>query len=480
MGCCPKSAVRLKILDCVSKVAAPRPHFTLLLAAPPPWAQQALPRLLLLSLLLLLHCLLPRPPPLSAWLRARPVSSDPLPACPRAPPGAQPYTLRLRPAHFARPRSYGNVFTRSGHRLWAFRNVAGTDQEDFHDRFVHVLPPGDRRPPAGFGAQGALGERHNAYLGAGGAFATAFFDAEEDGDWVDTGLDTARVACAVAPDAVFLVLDTAQDTAFGHWVGESAVFLYLWADLSAQHPGIRLVLRSARTFKALLAAAWGLRPAQLLVARALPHNASNLVYFAPLFLLNSALLDLGLGARAFAAHMQRVRSHAGLGGLCGNWGGAGAARLLLMPRGSRENFFWNDRAVPHEREVMAHFNGTRGAQWLFTDEVRDIGEQARAVAGARVIVTHYGSALFFNGAIARNATLVVLGSLGEQHKDVHGFRAMWRYINLYNRVVVVEPWLNAWDIIPLVEKYAAEEPPLLRACEEDPYFAPLPGGERGV
>jgi len=325
------------------------PAYTAVLGRPPALNKMPSTRAKLLALViavLLLCCTF-----LPTRLRPRTALAHYGAACARAAPAADAYRVRIRPAHLVRPRSYGNVALPSGARLWAFRNVASSAQDDYEDRFVDVRPPVGRRAPWGFGAQGAICANGLAISGYASAFATAFFDAEEDGEWLDAGLDTARDACAVARDAVFLVADTRQDTAFGHWLGESAAFLHLWAELVALHPGLRLVVRNARRFKTLVAAAYGIAPAQVLAASALPANASNLVYFPPLYLHNNAFLDLGMGARAFADLMRTIRRHAGLGE-CGGAEGAAGPRLLIMPRGSRENFLWNDRAVPLKRRRM--------------------------------------------------------------------------------------------------------------------------------
>jgi Glycosyltransferase 61 len=403
-------------------------------------------------------------------------------ACTPAAEDAIPFTIRLRPSHLTRQKSYGQIKTTpSGHRLWAFRNVALSDTHDDQERFVHLYPDPRYEAPQGFEQQGEMSVNGFAFSGYAGAFNTAFFDAEEDGVFVDTGLNNSSVNPCTAPeDAVFLVIDTVSNGALGHWMSESALFLYLWEDLNLMHPGIRLILSQEKNFKHLFLPAFDIPLDRVLFTDKIPSNRSNLVYFPPLFLVNNPWLDLGLGARSYASMMGRIRKYAGLDPLCGGAEErANKLRLLLLPRGKKENFKWNDREIRHEKETIQHYNETPFHVVYYTDDVKDIREQVRLVASADIIVTHEGSAMYLNGAFARNSSLVVLGALGDQHKDVHALRALWAYMEAFNSIARVDSWLNLWDVTAMIDERLARPRWEKKDCHLPEFFRPLPGGEVG-
>ncbi len=245
---------------------------------------------------------------------------------------------------------------------------------------------------------------------------------------------------ALADAAAFFVIDTCYEQALIHWAAESAVFLLsYWSDLSAMHPGkLRLVLLSRRRFKEQIALSLGISASDIIWG-GLPRKAalpSSITYFPPLLSLNDMAPDVELWLRLWAEFCELLRASAGLSSKP-PWLPAG---LLVLPRGKLENFAPNDRVVESLDWIASAIAGRRGgggAAVLFTDSAK-LALQVQTVCAHRVLVLHYGSAFFFNGGFARNASVFavkevdIVGQLGYP-----GMRMMFDYVRRYNRVTVL-------------------------------------------
>jgi hypothetical protein len=338
------------------------------------------------------------------------------------------------------PWGYGNLVLPSGRRVHAYRNV-------FQATMVQ-----EQEPPGQFftwACKGWLGVRTDRAaepelrLDAQGARLVA-----ARGGW-DEAAPTEGSA------HVLFAIDTENDGAFIHWVAESAVHLVLWAEIKALYPGAKLLLRQKKGYKALLLPVFGIDAADVmytpqLVARPAPaadgsgsHLLSpvdfplpNMVLLPPFTLFIDRDANVPAFVERYDALFERLRAYAGLGaGPPVTPSPVRAARILVLPRGSKENFVGNDRKN-QELEVLARLVATGRyphAAVLRTDTVTDIREQVRAVAGARVLFLDGASAAYFNSAIARNATIHATGYvnhpyLAEQHTVLFKLNtAAWAY-----------------------------------------------------
>ena len=204
----------------------------------------------------------------------------------------------------------------------------------------------------------------------------------------------------VASTPVFLVVDNDYESAFVHWVTESSVFLHYWSELHHHYPNLKLWVRNKKDYKKLMAALYGIGPERIVTGK-LP--LPNLILFPPLQRQNTDRMDFMLFVTLVDKHVSRIRS---------------AAKpfkqddipILILPRQSKENFEVNDRTVPGY-DVLGKWATRIGGKVLNTDEMTSMGEQSSLVLASKVIVLDYGSSLFFNGLIARNSTILVIGNL---------------------------------------------------------------------
>jgi hypothetical protein len=271
-------------------------------------------------------------------------------------------------------------------------------------------------------------------LARGGEGSDDAVAADADADVTGYSYDDAELQGGEA----FFVIDTSQNEALAHWLAESAVFLLYWRELAALHPGrLRLVLRSRRHYKEEVVRLAGLEPKDVMYGGLPPTAAlpSSVVYFPPLFALNDPSPDIETWAALWSGLIDGLRATAGEAA-APPWLPTGG--VLVLPRGTVENFVANDHKVPTldwiASEVAAGRAGARSTV-LIADRVADMRDQINAVARARAVITFYGSGFFFNGALARNATIFTVDNEG-QHARFPGMRMLLDYMQQFNTVSI--------------------------------------------
>jgi hypothetical protein len=294
----------------------------------------------------------------------------------------------------------------------------------------------------------------------------------------------ARCGAAPTPDAggdagfeprpIFYWIDTELHTAFGHWEAESVVFLDRWACLRAHFPGLKLMVRAQRHFKTLLAGLYGIADSDI-VAAPLPCDGGNVVLLPPTFLLNQWDTDLAYGQELLERFFKLYATQFGhpTGCAARNPRGTDPGSLVALPRGHVENFASHDRGVKNEDAVLAMLEEL-GAVVFRADEVNDAGKQIDTLRRARVIVTHYGSALFHNLPLARGATMFVLADNSHlHHEEMPAQNAVVTWATTFNKLHVV---LGVADVAKLraLIKEELDSPPL--PCPTDPATRQVLGG----
>jgi hypothetical protein len=227
--------------------------------------------------------------------------------------------------------------------------------------------------------------------------------------------DGLVVDAGASQEIVVFDIDTWLHDAFIHWVCESAVFLEYWDDLQAMHPGIFLLFQQRRDYKLHFATELYGIPIDRIIFRdespdiaALVALPGSLTYFPPFMtLLEEGNGDLPLFGALFHRLITRLRRLAGVDAPP-PWL---PMRALNLQRGSKENYVHNDY------RVHAFLNGLAEAPVLLFsrvplemmeyDNFPSLKAQVIAQTEAKVFTVAYGSSLFLNAALARNATVFI-------------------------------------------------------------------------
>ena len=239
------------------------------------------------------------------------------------------------------------------------------------------------------------------------------------------------------PAAVYLAFeDMVFEAALSHWLTEMlAAASEVFAELRALHPrradgtpGIQLLLSRRHGFKGVFLRAAGFAADEVAYAAgyttaegateaelygpvggadAIPHSCSNLVYFPPFL---DWLSEQGLQRfqRRHTALLLRLHRAAGLP-YCGNTSHPDL-QVLCVGRHAGTGFAGNEGVhYPRINELCGALEAAFGSRTLYAETVQELGQELEILRSARVVVTTYGSAMLFQGVIARNATVLALG-----------------------------------------------------------------------
>jgi len=326
------------------------------------------------------------------------------------------------------PWSYGNGYLRSGERLFAVRHVLDSWTDD---RFRYVVSRSNN-----------LEVFQNPHV------LTNF-------NWPIFETLISQGAMNVTEQYVYFFADTLADDRFVHYAGESAVFLPLFHAVLRDFPQAKLVLKRPRGYKMEFLSSYGVPPSKVIYGPPFPHPCNNLVLFPPLVLYNQWDTDLPMVGKLWSTQAEFLRRSGGLK-VCSSGAIDPASplppppprrrRLLLLPRGSKENNPLAEAAdfaeggagrrnFTEEAAVFSRAERELGGEVFLTDLSPSFESQAAAVDSASVILVLYGSAMFFNEALARNATVVVLGNQ-LHHLIMATFSTVHEYGERFNDLVI--------------------------------------------
>lgn len=245
---------------------------------------------------------------------------------------------------------------------------------------------------------------------------------------------------------VYFDIDTDTDGALNHWLFESAVFLEYWIDLKKMHPHIKLLLRQPKGYKVSVATQFFDISEESIVYKNLSPELSGhsnvLTYFPPLLSINDGSTpDVPFAEALWTNFIRHLRFVAGVE-LPSPWL---PNRVLLLPRGKKENYVFNNRLEPLIERLSSFAEKEPqlpcGAilETYSYDSFVDMRLQVQLQAEAKVYIVAYGSAHFFNIALSRNATIIVSNKLHWTHHQESPYLILeQKFGERYNRII----WLG--------------------------------------
>ena len=343
---------------------------------------------------------------------------------------------RLNPANV---HTYGNVLTcRSGFRVHAYWGVNASAVTPWNTAREVLL---NRRGCDSSGGNPCSGEA--VQLGSGAAGLSL-----GDTSLVENILLLSQSTTPMpSGGSVFFDIDTDTDDALIHWLIESAVFLEYWEDLRLMHPNIRLLLRRRKGYKlAMVQQFFGISEDKVVFKQESPEVVAEggapdaLTYFPPLLTpFDKDTPDLQFLRALWHRFITRLRAAAGVD-TPAPWL---PSRLIVLPRGTKENLPYNERQAllisaiaDRAAQDPSTPSGTVPLEVYSYDTLPFLSEQVIAQAEARVFIVTYGSAHFFNTALARNATSYVVNVKNwMHHTEFPYFVVLSAYASEFNKII---------------------------------------------
>lgn len=226
------------------------------------------------------------------------------------------------------------------------------------------------------------------------------------------------------PKAVYLFVDTVFHDAFDHYAKESSIWLTLWTVLLAEHPNLQLATPALKGYKKLFFKAYGIPLDRVVTGPPFPEP-NNLVYFPPLTSLHASNADRQRWLDLIMQQADMLLTRAGRPTGCPF--SLAPTGVVFLQRGTKDIYAANNNAQRYkgQAEIAAAVEGQLGGTVVRTDDSDDFSAQVSAVSGARVVISNYGSATWFNTVFARNATVLVIDTNHGQH-----LRDDWLYGSL--------------------------------------------------
>ena len=225
----------------------------------------------------------------------------------------------------------------------------------------------------------------------------------------------------------YLIIDTALNDAFQHWVYESAIYLLLFIELKKTYPTIKLHIKTKKSYKNMICDYFGISNDDVV----LELNNNNICIFPlPISAHNKKTIstDYTKQVDVFCNFIQSnrgitVKKH---------------INILLMPRQSKENFAGNDRSYNVE-DITNNISHGENNMILHTDSIKDFKEQIRIVNSSKNIILTGGSAYFVNGMISNNANIIVLdwAHHGDQIREYPKLKYIDYLVQMRNTVTAV-------------------------------------------
>ena len=242
----------------------------------------------------------------------------------------------------------------------------------------------------------------------------------------------------------FFVVDVESESSYGHWQGESAVFLHEWRNLKKWFRNVFVLIGSPRNYKKITFELYEIFPHDVKLLSELPNYPHNYCVFKPLFSLSDRELDQTNVMFYWHRHIEFLEKAA-----LQNSARPRKYPLLIMPRGVNENIRGNDRAYPGF-EIISLWAQSVGGQTLFTDNITSFRKQILLLMGARIVVLTEGSCYSVNGAFVTNSVIVIVGkSLVHQRSQLPSVAAHDHFIRHINNNTLYEV-SNATEVIPLL------------------------------
>ena len=217
--------------------------------------------------------------------------------------------------------------------------------------------------------------------------------------------------------AYYFYFDGIYSDAFGHWIFESAVVLFLWRELKKKYPSLKILTNLRRSYKDSVYRAFDIPEEDITYTMEKKNKVlftRYLSFFDPT--MNEAkygvYLDEFYKALTQGREVQKDIS------------------ILYLPRGRLENYKGNDRIIENQHEIEELVRSYPGSQVYFTDQTKDMRNQIDMVRRARIVICDYGSNFSFNSFFCENAFILTLGqdnahTLFEMSRTIYN-RILWR------------------------------------------------------
>jgi hypothetical protein len=194
----------------------------------------------------------------------------------------------------------------------------------------------------------------------------------------------------------YFAADTSFDTAFAHWVYETAIYIPLFKKLKTIYPDLKLYLQNRRNYKILFCKYFGIETDNIVYT--FDNNVQSICYFpSPISALNDPYLNPN-----YVNYLNRFMDH------FIDTENKEIYSVNIMPRQIKENYKENDRVITYDL-ILESTNSIPNRIITLTDLIDNLQLQIDAICCSKITVVTDGSAFLVNGMFSHNKHLIVSG-----------------------------------------------------------------------
>ena len=196
----------------------------------------------------------------------------------------------------------------------------------------------------------------------------------------------------------YFAADTEYNTAFSHWVFETAIYLPLFKKLKSIYPDLKLYLQNMRQYKNLFCKYFGIDDKD--ITYKFDTSMQSICYFpSPISALNEKSLP-----PKYVDYVNKFMDY------FIDTENKTTYSVNIMPRQIKENFIHNDRQIPFN-QIIESTNSIPDRIITNTDSIDNLQSQINAVRFSKINVFTDGSPFLVNGMFSYNKHVIVSGSM---------------------------------------------------------------------
>lgn len=219
----------------------------------------------------------------------------------------------------------------------------------------------------------------------------------------------------------FLLFETCFDSAFGHWIYESAIYLLYFFELKTECPELKILVKKnpKRSYKNLFFKAlninendiYWIENEELSDCHTAYNNIpiNNVCINAKLQCMNTININTVLLKELLINFRNRIINNLNI-----TFPEEKTIEHLFFPRSKNENYIYNERIINYDR-VYAMLEGTK---YVIYDTINTIHlkDQIELLVSSKKIFLDWGSSMLVNGLFCKNSDILISCSLDYQRK----------------------------------------------------------------
>lgn len=222
--------------------------------------------------------------------------------------------------------------------------------------------------------------------------------------------------------AYFLLFETCMDSAFSHWIYESAIYLSYFFELKSKYPKLKLLVKQnpKRSYKNLFFKALKISENDIFWLDNKEINDCKTVY------INIPSNNICINTTPHYLNTVKIKDENIFKTLVINFKNIILTNCniiyplektidnLFFPRSKKENFAPNDRIINYDK-IYRMLEGKNYTEYD-TINTRDLTEQIKLIVSSQNIILDWGASFLVNGLFCNNSNIYIYGCIFDQLK----------------------------------------------------------------